>query len=374
MRILFWTEFFVPHIGGIEVRVGQLATELCGRGHMCGVITNRSVDGLPAKETWRGVSIYRLPIRDTLASRDIRGLRDIAEDVKELRRTFEPNLEEVFISGPSFIVQQLSNRMTKVPTIASLQGSLDGSLKFSAEMRKFLASCSTVITVSEQLREHVCVCAPEIAGYLQLLHNCLPMPTLAPQPLPQDPPTILCLGRLIPEKGFDVALRALARLKGRLERARMLIAGDGSERRNLESLSRELDLAARVEFLGWVNPGEVPALINRATLMVTPSRWQEAFGLVSLQAAQMGRPVVATRVGGIPEVVLDAETGLLVENEDVDGMTKAIASLLSDPERMHAMGEAGRRRAIELFDFQRYVDCYEIVFRQFAGGPSNGLH
>ncbi len=362
MKILFWSEFFWPHIGGIEVRVGHLAAELCHQGHECAVITNRVPSELPAQESWRGMTIHRMNIRQTVESRDVRRLRRLCEEVRELRRTFRPDLEQVYVSGPSFPIQRVTNREPLLPTITSVQTALEEFPQRGEEIGRMLESSVAVLAVSEHIRRGLCHIAPRIAGRVQLLPNCLPMPTLSPAPLPMHPPVILCLGRLVLEKGFDVALRALAKVPD----VRLIVAGDGSQRNALETLSCELGLARRVTFPGWVDPTEVPALINSASLVVMPSRWQEAFGLVSLQAAQMARPVVATRVGGIPEVVVDGETGLLVDNEDVDGMAMAITALLANPARMQSMGERARQRAMAQFGFAAYVARHLELFQRHA--------
>jgi glycogen(starch) synthase len=95
-----------------------------------------------------------------------------------------------------------------------------------------------------------------------------------------------------------------------------------------------------------------------------PSRWEEAFGLVALEAALMARPVVATRVGGLPEVVLDGETGLLVQKDDSGALARAVGFLLDHPEQAMSMGNAGRLRAKEVFSLARYVDAYDTLYRR----------
>ena len=118
-----------------------------------------------------------------------------------------------------------------------------------------------------------------------------------------------------------------------------------------------------VEFVGLVVPDKVPALIDTATMVVMPSR-REGFGLVALEAAMMARPVVATRVGGLPEVVKHNETGMLVPNGDKDALADAMVYLLTHPEYATEMGQGARRRAIKEFSWQRNVDAYDALYRQ----------
>lgn len=168
-------------------------------------------------------------------------------------------------------------------------------------------------------------------------------------PYEQAPPPVAgvvgALGRLEREKGFDVLLEAMARLRGE---ARLLLGGDGSQRQALAARVEAEGLP--VELVGFVD--DVPAFLGRTGVFVVPSR-SEGLGLVAVEAMAAGRPVVASRTGGLPEVVVDGETGLLVAPEDPDGLARAIRMLLADPERSARMGAAGRERARALFSAER---------------------
>lgn len=366
MKLLFWTELFQPHIGGIEVRTGELVSELCRQGHECMVITNRIPATLPAQETWNGAVIHRVEFRQALEGRDLRSMLQVRGTIQAAKLAFGPDVEVVFVSGPMVSLQRMANSRNPVPTIASLQGRLHDYLTPGSSVRKQLGECNAIVTVSRFLHHAVCGAMPELASRTILLPNSLPTPGLSPQPLPFDPPVILALGRLVHDKGFDLALHALTHLRDAGSHAVMIIAGDGPERQALETLAAELGLGERVRFTGSVAPDQVPELISKASLLVVPSRWEEAFGLVTLQAAQMGRPVVASRMGATPEIVVHGETGLLFENENVEEFADALASLLSTPERMAAMGECARSRAATEFGFDRYVDRYLQVFASVA--------
>ena len=368
MNILFWTELFHPHIGGIEACVGNLASELSRRGHVCGVITDAYLPGLSDEEHRNGVSIFRLPIRKVISQRDLREMKVVAARASDLRRSFGADVDAVFVSGPSFLLNRLSTAPGKTPMVASIQTEAKQYLQPGSPLRRFLMDCAQIVTVSDFVRRDVASSAPELRARTLLMPNCLPDPSIPRLPLPLNPPVILCIGRLVADKGFDVALRAFGRLGGCHCQARMIVAGEGPERENLEALSRALGLERRVEFLGRVEMEDVPPLINRSSLMLTPSRWQEASGNVNLQAAQMGRPVVATRVGGIAEVVEDGRTGLLVDNGDVDEMAKALECLLGNAERIQAMGEAGRSACRTGFRFLTL--CRPL--RGFAGSRCGG--
>src|SRR5207244_1285250 len=165
--------------------------------------------------------------------------------------------------------------------------------------------------------------------------------------------------------GFDIAVTAFASLVRRFPGARLVIAGDGPERTKLEQQISELGLAHRVELAGAVTPCEVPALLNTITAVLLPSR-QESFGLVALEAALMARPVVATRVGGLPEVVVHEQTGLLVKPEVPEALAAGLTYLLAHPHTAVHMGQAARQRAQDRFSFERYVADYDALYGELT--------
>jgi glycogen(starch) synthase len=240
--------------------------------------------------------------------------------------------------------------------VASPGSSPDGTL------RRALRECNHVVVVSEAVRADVERIAPEAAPYCSVVYNGLDMPTLVPAPLCFDEPRLVCVGRIVPEKGFDVALRAFALVLGSFPRARLTVAGDGPAKASLEQLAVDLGIRDTVDFPGWVTPERIPDLMNSATLVVMPSRSHEAFGLVTLEAMQMARPVVATRTGGTAEVLVEGETGVLAPADDHHAMAAAIGSLLHNPVLAREMGEAGRRRAAIKFSFDAYYRAFERLY------------
>ncbi|MBP0464453.1 glycosyltransferase [Roseomonas sp. PWR1] len=146
---------------------------------------------------------------------------------------------------------------------------------------------------------------------------------------------LLAMGRLHRNKGFDVALRALALLPG----AHLSIAGEGPERAALESLARELGVADRVAFLGWRR--DVGALLAGCDIFLCSSR-HEPLGNIVLEAWSAGRPVVAAAAQGPSELIEDGETGLLVPPEDAAALAQAVGALLADPQRAARIAQAGR--------------------------------
>jgi glycosyltransferase involved in cell wall biosynthesis len=143
--------------------------------------------------------------------------------------------------------------------------------------------------------------------------------------------------------------------------------------REVEALTRRPSLRGRVVLTGWRT--DLPRVMASLDILVQPSR-RETFGRVLIEAMASQKPVVATRVGGMPEIVVHGETGLIVPPEDPSALAEAILELLQDPARRHAMGEAGRRRVESHFDFahrlRRIQSIYEDVLRRRESGCEVG--
>jgi glycosyltransferase involved in cell wall biosynthesis len=172
-------------------------------------------------------------------------------------------------------------------------------------------------------------------------------------------PRLLCIGRLIPIKGHLVLLRALAQARGRVPDVTLELAGRGPLEPALKAYARELGLADAIHFLGFVSP--VQAAIEDAAIVVVPSLG-EGFGMVALEAMERARPVLASAVGGLPEIVADGETGFVVPPSDADALAEAIVTLAGDLPKAAAMGRAGRARALAEFTPERCVERVEELY------------
>lgn len=172
--------------------------------------------------------------------------------------------------------------------------------------------------------------------------------------------------RLIPHKGHDVALEAMARVLDRGSSARLLVAGDGPLRASLEERALRLP-AGSVRFLGYV--ADVRSFLNACDALVFPTEPElgEGFGMAALEAMAAARPVVATRVGSLPEVVVPGETGLLVRPADPKELADAMAELAGDPALRQAMGARGRERTAKVFTLDAMVDRTLAIYAEVVG-------
>ena len=184
------------------------------------------------------------------------------------------------------------------------------------------------------------------------------VPDVGTSPLPdQKTMTIGSIGRLDAMKAHDILLRAIALV----EDVRVVILGEGDHRPLLEQLAAELGIRDRVELRGWVeNPR---AYLAEFDVVAMPSR-SEGFPLAMVEAMLAARPVIATRVGSMPEAIIDGETGLLIEKNDVNGLEIALRRLRDDPLLRIELGQRARKLALERFTVEAMTTSYEQLWEK----------
>jgi phosphatidylinositol alpha-1,6-mannosyltransferase len=176
-----------------------------------------------------------------------------------------------------------------------------------------------------------------------------------------DAPLLLTVSRLVPHKGIDIALRAMAALTPEWPELRYLVAGRGEDGPRLAALAEQLRLTDRVIFAGTLSDAEIAEAYATTTLYIGLSRVDaginaEGFGIAFVEAASSGIPSVAGDSGGVRSAVADGRTGLVVPPADVSAVAAALRSLLSDPSRRRAMGAAGRAAALSHFNWDRVAN------------------
>jgi glycosyltransferase involved in cell wall biosynthesis len=181
----------------------------------------------------------------------------------------------------------------------------------------------------------------------------------------EDPPVLLSVARLVPDKDHDTMLAAFSRLTQRHPGAQLWLVGNGPRREVLEHKVRDLGLTERVKFLPVAK--DIRHLYHQADVFVLSSV-AEGLPNVVLEAMAAGLPVVATRVGGLPEAVVPEDTGLLVSPRDVAGLAAALGRLLTDPRARRDLGRRGRERVLERFSFEAMVSSHEEVWARLLWG------
>lgn len=221
---------------------------------------------------------------------------------------------------------------------------------------------SRVIAPSKYIAKEI---ALDIPVTITQIYNGIPLPEAKPM---QGAPVALYVGRLKEIKGVEYAIRAFASVVAQIPAARFVIVGDGVERTHLEALIQELAIADAVQLRGWVSGSdELYRLYEEAQVVLIPSVWPENLPTVCIEAMAIGRPVVGTRTGGIPELIEDGVTGFIVPMRDADALAASVIRVLQDEPLRTQMGECARAHG-ERFRMERFVDEILGVYQEVTKG------
>jgi len=192
-----------------------------------------------------------------------------------------------------------------------------------------------------------------------------PWPPRARLGIDRESPVVGTVSSLTPHKGQKYLIQAAAKIREKYPATRFLIVGDGPLRRSLEEQALELSLQSSLIFTGARR--DIPDLLSLMDIFVLPSSSREGLGIAIIEAMAMEKPTVATDIGGIPEVVQDGETGLLVRPGDSAALAKAIIELIDNPDRAKAMGKKGRNRFAQKFTRKTMLSKIEDLYLSLAG-------
>lgn len=340
-RLLLVTPDYPPAHGGIQQSAHRLATGIGGFQRM---VVTLDCAGARAFDARAGLAIRRAP-----GDARLRGARNIPLNALALLDAFRfrPDvvLSEHLVASPATAAIR---RVLKAPTVQYFHAKeIGGKPRLAAFAAMHADVVIAVSSYTAQLIRATGANPPD----LRLMHPGVDLPA-DPRALPAEHPTFVTIARLEDRyKGHDVLVRALSMVRERVPDVEWVVIGDGPLRAELERLVRAHGVADAVRFLGAVCDRERDRWLARASLLAMPSRLPggdragEGFGIVYMEAAAYGKPVVAGNVGGAVDAVLDGETGLLVDPTDPQAVAGAIARLLLDEELARRLGAAGARRA-----------------------------
>jgi len=228
-------------------------------------------------------------------------------------------------------------------------------------LRGVYRDACVVIALSEEWRRAIQAVAP--GARIVVVPNPVEMGGSESRPAPAEP-RVLCLGVIKEAKGVYDLLRAWPRVLAAHPGARLTLAGSGEIER-ARALAQELGVGESVELPGWTAGDDKARLLAATTVFVLPSHF-EALPMALLEAMAAGLPVVATRVGGVPDILENEREGVLVEPRDEAALAHEISALLASPSRRAALGAAARHRAAETFSAEAIVPRIESIWARFA--------
>ena len=288
------------------------------------------------------------------------------------RRLGRCDLVHIHISkGTSFYRKRLFARAAQSRGVPFILHEHDGEFRdafegggerYRAQVRELFSAAAKVVVLSEEWRDYFVenVCK---ADKVTVLHNAVRLPELPCSPCSHQ--DVLFLGRLDARKSPDVLLRASKDMLEAHPDAKLVFGGDGYPER-YERLACELGIANRCEFLGWLTGGEKERLFAQAGVYCLPSK-NEGLPMSVLEAMAHGIPVVATPVGGIPQVIRDGVDGYLVGVDDVEALSAALLCLAQNPGRRAEMGAAARRKIEREFGIDAAVKRLAAIYDTCLG-------
>ena len=388
MNIAIFASAFYPHFGGVEEACRHLALECRRQGHEAFIVTTRHPQSLPAQQQVEGIDVFRFPfemprVHPAGLARFACAFPGDLCAVCRLLRSRRTDIIHVQCVGPNGFYALWAAQATGLSLVVTTQGerTMDAGRLYQKSaaanwtLKRLLQKADYVTACSRQTLDDAKQFADfSLEGKSQPIYNGIALEEFDANATPFEHPNpyILGLGRIVPQKGFDILLDAYARLLGRRPDAPdLVIAGDGPERESLQAQAASLGLKNRVFLTGRADRTSAVSLFHGCALFVLPSR-QEPQGIVSLEAMACGKAVVAARVGGVPEIVREGETGLLFPAEDSAALAQLLETLLAAPERAAALGQAGRARVEQCFTWNRIAGQYFEIYRQIAHPPPAG--
>ena len=393
MKVAQLATRFPPGPGGVEQHVAEIAPRLHARGHSVDVYTSdlyrefpameRLAPSVPRDERFPWGTVHRLPVWSLPGELHYTFFHHLPETLARDR----PEIVHAHTYGTNQVAAaHHHHRRYGTPFVLTAHfhpiWSIEGGW-LRQRIRGFYDRRIAAGVVRDAAR--IIVQTREEERLLRVLGLPLPRLEIIPpgyRPLPPTPaggasfaekfripgPFVLFVGRLASNKGLLDLAPAFATLATSDPASHLVLIGeDGGQRSNFEARVRELGVAGRVHLLGHVDDDALLAAAYReARLTVLPSEY-EAFGLVLLESLAAGTPVVASRVGGIPEVVEDGKAGLLVPPKSPAALAEALGRLWTDPELARRLGTYGRDTVVPRFSWDALADRLDALYREVAG-------
>jgi glycosyltransferase involved in cell wall biosynthesis len=372
LNLMWWLPEFPPNLGGIGTFASLVAPALAGRGHSMHLYVGWESDDddvVPG-----GVEIIRRPLRKSFERRDAHAIQRERRALLEVKRRVVPDVYHLHPTDPSAVLHLATLSTAPAPTVVTLHN--EASQTFVTDnpdsmMGRLLDEAAVITAVSAAAARMATDYDRRLAPKIVTIPNGVEV-TADPVEPPHGDRRLLAIGRLMTQKGFDRLLAAMPRVVAACPDVRLDIVGEGAERGRLVAMSGSLGLADVVTFHGRVDRAAVQRCIDAAHVVVAPSRY-EGMPLAVLEASMRGRPVVGTDVGGINEVIVDGETGVLVDPATIDRdpapLADAIIGLLDDADRAVRLGRAGRCRVERRFGVDPCAAAYELVYRSVLMPP-----
>ena len=365
-------------IGGVASVVGNLARYLDRRGHEVLFFNSGYATCLKKKTTKWGLPGFELNLQLPFGERHmVVGLAVflfrfpiIMYHLIRILRTYKVDVVNIHYPADSFVYFGLCRLILPFALITSVHGAelFPGGRaigRYSRAMRLLLKSSDRIVTPSEGYKKDVARAFPKLEGKITCIYNGVNLCEL--QVVTNELcksvklPYLLCIAMHNEKKGLDVLLYAFAELQKTHPFLDLVLVGDGPLTHQLKVLAARLAIIDKVKFLGRQGRSRVAELLRDCEVFVLPSR-SEPFGIVLIEAMAFRKPIVSTRVGGIPEIIEDRKNGILVEPDAPNALAEAICMVLGDKDLRSTIAENGYCTVHKRFLSEHTGATYEAMF------------
>jgi len=376
MRILIVCNAYLPIIGGVEIAVHNIARRFQERQHSVEIVTARTYPHLPSKDIIQGISVTRIDFAPKSRFQRLAGFFKALWNSAGVVTRFQPDIVYIHFLAVHTLYFSILKMLMRFPYVLSARG--NDVLIFPQESRIMNLTLRFSLRVADAVvfnSEFLCQAA------MPLIYNIH-----APIFIVGDGadlsefenddkavirhPFIFAMGRFVEKKGFDILIEAMSIINSSFPDLCLVLAGDGPERSKLEAMILAKGMTDRVLLTGFIGRDEIVRYLNGCELFVLPSRI-EPVGIVNIEAMAARKAVVATRVGGVPDVIIDGHTGLLAEPTP-ESLAEKIIALLNDADSRARMGKAGRMRVEAHYTWEHIANQYLAIFEQVLKDYEHG--
>lgn len=353
MKILQLTQHYLPVCGGVETVVHELSRRLVSAGHEVTVICEREpktsqyeiIDGVKIQRV-KGIRLLKLKydVGRIAPKMLLSSVATSADLINCHNYGHFPLFVSCFVNKPTIITTH-SDPTTKIYGCWDMFRSIP------------LRLCDRIVAVTNLEKQNL-IRRGAPKDRISVIPNGVTLPPLTVPKMDLDS-TIFCLGRLdMWTKGQDILIKAMPNILSEVKNAQLFIAGTGKDLPLLRAMAKRLNVENNVHFLGQVDSFTKASYLQNSSVFCLPSR-VEAFGIVYLEAMAYGLPIVATKIGGVPEVLSDV--GLIVKKDDPTSLSNALIAVLSDKKLAKEMRRKSLAR-VKHFDWNRLVKKYELLY------------
>lgn len=372
MRILQWAFPYLPTKGGREIFIQRITKDFYQRGHQLFLISNERTLDSPLFETDDGpFPFQRINAHLLKNSNEPELFNTVRNQTVGWLEKWQPEVihfHNVYDTG-AILLMEVIKKLTYRPKVVLTYHGLAGREILHTEMKfRFMGPYIDRVVLTSQINfDYFKMYTPFEDEKLRLIYNGVPT-LLVNDRIENSDQYFLYAGRLAFDKGVGVLLSAWKLISRRHPHLRLKIAGEGRMRGILQDFANEIAIDESIDFLGWIPSNELAELIKGSLAVVVPSTLSEPFGLIAAEAQALGVPVIASRVGGLGEIVEDDETGFLLPPGDFGSMTQAMNYLIDNPDVRARFGDAAAIRMRRYFSLdtshKEYEDLYHEIIDQ----------